>query len=197
MGKDSPYQQASQLNDSETDDDEKFQIQNNPSNKDNDYQSIMDLCKDNSCTGSQGKDYKKLHDERKSWKRQYIQRNNQHYNSDETKPNPQDANEEKTQNTLLHDASCHSADNRDLDNDNGSDYKDKPVKHGSIDFCNSKHEDYYFWTLEQTEKTSNKIDTRAFQKQDYSQEFTKYMTSFLDKCSLCEKTEQVSLPCAC
>ena len=195
MDKDSPaklkYPRASKLN--ETEDDEKFQIQNNPSNKEKDCQSIIDLCKDNSHTeNKEDKNHKKSLDEWKSRKGHFIQRNNQQYNSDETKQISQDVNEEKTQNALLHDATYHSIDNRDLDSDN--DHKYKHIKLGFMHFYNSRHSDY--WALEHTEKTSNElIDARDFQTQDYSREFAKYVTSFLDKCSWYEKSEQVGLPC--
>ena len=194
MGKDSPaelkYPRASKLN--ETEDDEKFQIQNNPSNKENDCQSIIDLCKGNSHTeNKEDKNHKKSLDEWKSHKGHFIHRNNQQYNSDETKLSPQDVNGEKTQNALLHDATYHSMDNRDLDSDN--DHKYKHIKLGFMHFYNSRRNSY--WALEHTEKTSNEIDARDFQKQDYSREFAKYVTSFLDKCSWYEKSEQVSIPC--
>ena len=191
MGKDSPAKLQYPLNENETEDDEKFQIQNNPSNKECDCQPIIDLCKDNSHTvNKEDKNHKKSPDEwKKSHKGRCIQRNNQQYYSDETKQSPQDVNEEKTPSDLLHDATCHSLDNRELDSDD--DYKDELVKHKHC--CNSTYKDY--WAPEHTEKTSNEIDVRDFQKQDYTREFTKYINSLLDKCSWYENSEQVSLSC--
>ena len=79
MGKDSTYKlqysQALTLNESETEDDK---IQNNPSNKEYDCQTIIDLCKDNSHTvNKEDKNHKKSLEEWKSHKGHYIQRNNQ------------------------------------------------------------------------------------------------------------------------
>ena len=78
------YPQASTLNESKTQDDKKFQIQKNPSNKEYDYQSITDLRKDNSYTvNKEDKNHKKSLDEWKSHKGHYVQRNNQQYNDDQ------------------------------------------------------------------------------------------------------------------
>ena len=69
-----------------------------------------------------------------------------------------------------------------------SDFEFENGKLGFMYFHNSHHIDK---TLEHIE--NNKIDTRIFQKRDYSWEFTKEeVNSFLDKCSWCEKSEPVS-----
>ena len=89
MGKDSPAKlncpQVSKLDESKLEDNidnDKRKIQNNPPNKENDCQSIIDMCKDNnSCVRDKEKYHTNLLHEWKSCdvddKEHFIQRNNQ------------------------------------------------------------------------------------------------------------------------
>lgn len=208
MGKDSPSaelndSQASQLDKIEDDvDNDKLKFQNNySSKKESNCQSITDTYKDNP-PFSHTRSYHQ-------WKSQSFVKeclNNEQHGNDEVKRRicGEDCQQD------LHGLAHHFLDKRSLNDDSDpesepyldddsdlesepysdddSDLESEPGELGFTHSYNSNNIDNY--TVEHIGKTDNEIDLRIFQKKDYSQDVTKEMPPFLEKCSWYKKSEE-------
>ena len=208
MGKDSPSAklndtQASQLDKIEDDvDNDKLKFQSNSSKKESNYQSITDTCKDNPHFSHTHSYHKQ---KSQSFVKEYL--NNKQHGSDEVKRRIFGEDCQRDLHGLAHhfldkhysdndsdlESEPYSDDDSDLESepysDDDSDLESEPGELGFTDSYNSNNIDNY--TVEHIGKTDNEIDLRIFQKKDYSQDITKEMPPFLEKCSWYKKSEEV------
>ena len=174
---------------------EKFRFKNNSSNKGNDFQSNVDVYKDDSDTktieGYDKRGWKSCDSDKEVFTRQ---KNDEQFISDDGRSKStfgtlvgafRKDDWQDSLHTLKHSLEIATGSKSD------SDLKSEHTKHdiSAIDAS----------TLEYAENPSTEIDTRTFQKKDCPQQFSKNVTSWVDKCSWYKESEPVSdiVLCTC